>query len=71
MNYKLRKVEIVFDKDGKMAHITTTAEMPDNCEDVRRVRAEKKEDFWGLYFNKYESDLVVLFQKVTAFGDEI
>ena len=71
MNYKLRKAEIVFDKNGNMKCITTIAEMPGNSKDVRKIRAEKNNPFWITYFNKYEPDLAVLFQKVTAHGDEI
>ena len=71
MNYKIRKAELIFDKDGKLEKIITTAEMFGNSSDVRNIRANRSNPFWTRNFELWEVDLQKILQKTTGHGSEI
>ena len=71
MNYKLKNAKLLFDKDGKLESITTTAEMPGNCKDVRMIQAVRKNYYWTGKFDNYDSEIQKILQFITANGSQI
>jgi hypothetical protein len=69
--YKIRKAELSFDKNGKLKKIVTTAEMPGNPGDVRKIEAESSNWYWESSFEKWNVELQKILQKTTAEGGEI
>ena len=69
--YKLRKVVIEFDDEGRVKTIASTAEMPGNCLDVRTIQARGSNYYWKPKFQKWEPVIQDIMQEVTGYGSEI
>jgi len=71
MMYKIIEANLKFDKDGRLEKIITTAEMPCNPSDVRKIEARAKNPYWTSNFLKWDAVLQVILQDTTGHGSEI
>ena len=71
MDYKIKKAELKFDKEGHLESITTTAEMPGNPKDVRKIQAKVPNVFWNARFALWNVELQKILQVTTGQGSEV
>ena len=69
--YKIKKAKLEFDKNGKLERIVTTAEMPGNRLDVRKIEARSSNPYWKTSFEKWDVELQKILQTTTAHGSEV
>ena len=69
--YKIKKAELKFDRNGKLESIVTTAEMPGNPRDVRKIKANASVLYWKKNFEAWDIELQKILQRTTGEGKEV